>query len=184
MVPNGMGYGQVKLTRNVTLGKWRGPCEKEGVYGEAATPLGKVTLIRSPASRTDILALAERRERWKLILSGVVMELRNFGAPGHMSQKLLKRGVSGQFDETGFDIEASSAWRYSRRHLSFSGLDVTFVPRIMGVELREGGRQVALRGIGGDWGMCNASEKAVLSACLFEWADMGFFLRTPFVRLL
>ena len=129
-------------------------------------------------------SIAERHERWKLILSdGVVMELEDFGAPGYMSQKLLKRGVSGRFDETGFGIEAFSAWRYSRRHVSFSGLDVTFVPKLMGVELREGGRQVALREVGGDWDMQNVSGKAVLSACLFEWADMSFFLRTPFVRL-
>ena len=169
----------------MTLGKWRDPCEKEGVYGEVATPLGKVTLIRSPASRADILSIAERRERWKLILSDdVVMELKDFGAPGYVSQKLLKRGVSGRFDGAEFDIEASSAWRYSRRRVSFSGLGVTFVPELMGVELREGGRQVALKGVGGDWDMRNASGKAVLSACLFEWADMGFFLRTPFARLL
>ena len=62
MVPNEMGRGRVKLTRNVTLGKWRGQCEKEGVYGEAVTPLGTVTLIRSPASRADIL-LDSRKAR-------------------------------------------------------------------------------------------------------------------------
>ncbi len=63
------------------------------------------------------------------------------------------------------------------------GLSVDFTPHGLGVELCEDGRRVGLRR-SGIWRLEGASVGATLSVCLFEWAEMSYFLRTPLIRAL
>lgn len=63
------------------------------------------------------------------------------------------------------------------------GLGIVFTPGGLSVELRESGSRVALRR-SGNWELEGASVGATLSVCLFEWAEMEYFLRTPFFRTL
>jgi hypothetical protein len=102
---------------------WNTPSGEEEVYGQAATSLGDVTLRRVPSSRLDAISKAEGHERWYLLIpGGHRMETDPVGVPYFASEHILKQGTSGTYNGTAFGIQASSAFRRSRRLVSIDAL--------------------------------------------------------------
>ncbi|GHF89985.1 PH domain-containing protein [Streptomyces filamentosus] len=173
------------LHRLVTRDQWNRYAAREAVYARADTPRGEVTLTRGPGVGRDPEEIANGAERWTLDLRGETrMVLFRICAGGYGSRWSLGRGVDGEFDGVPFRYSGRSALRPSRRAvvLEGDGIDVRFVHRGFGQVLVEGGERAALYGGLRGWDLTDASDPAVLAACVHEWAGAGHFLRTPVFR--
>lgn len=165
---------------------WRAPALDEAVYATGTTPVGQVALTRRPAVRTNPQSAADGWEDWILSLRDERrMEVRGLAAPGYPARKLAKKGLEGSLDGVGFRLGVSSSLLQSRRSVRLEGasVNVLFAPRGLTVQLLEGGSVRGTRGPTG-WDLSHPTDSAVLAVCLFEWAEMDHFLRTPGLRAL
>ncbi|MFI8965570.1 hypothetical protein ACIGO8_26055 [Streptomyces sp. NPDC053493] len=165
---------------------WRSPASREAVYATGTTPLGRVALTRKPGSRTSAEAAADGHENWVLSLrDSERLTVHGLAAPGYGSRKVVRAGVEGILDGSALRIAAMSALLQSGRSVRMTGasLDITFVPRRLTVRLLEAGVERGVRPPGG-WRFSHPTDAAILAACLFEWAELDHFLRTPGLRAL
>ncbi|MEV5654192.1 hypothetical protein [Streptomyces sp. NPDC052291] len=163
---------------------WSSPAKTEAVYSRVETPLGEVTLLRGPSSTRTPIAVADGWEDWIVTLSGVSeAKVAGLGAPLYVGRKRLEFGVEGELNGAEFSIRTHSSLRRSARIVSFDGLGITFTVRGLKVFVHEGDNCVATA-VAGDWDIVTPSAAGIISICLFVWADMAYFLRTPFFRRL
>ncbi|MGW5423465.1 hypothetical protein [Streptomyces sp. NPDC003943] len=165
---------------------WRAPASRTAVYATGTTPLGSVALTRRPGARTSAEAAAEGWEDWVLSLRDEErLTVRGLAAPGYVSRKVIKKGVDGDLDGAGVRITASSALAQSKRSVRVQGaaIDVVFMSKGLSVHLLESDVSRGSRSPSG-WQFSHPTDTAVLAACLFEWAELEYFLRTPGLRSL
>ncbi|WP_405899181.1 hypothetical protein OG242_18190 [Streptomyces sp. NBC_00727] len=163
---------------------WSSPAKTEAVYSRVETPLGEVALLRGPSSTRTPIALADAWEDWVVTLTGVAeARVRDLGVPLYVGRKRLESGVEGELNGAKFSIRTHSSFRRSARIVSFDGLGITFTVHRLKVYVHEGDNCVAT-GVAGDWDIVTPSAAGIISICLFVWADMAHFLRTPFFRML
>ncbi|MFE7414816.1 hypothetical protein [Streptomyces laurentii] len=130
--------------------------------------------------------MANGWEDWILSLRGEErLTVSGFAAPGYDSRKRIRGGLDGHLDGVGIRVTAASALVQSKRWVRLAGtpLEITLRPRGLSIDLREGDVVRAVRSPAG-WRFLEPTDRVVLVACLFEWADMEYFLRTPGVRVL
>ncbi|WLQ35429.1 hypothetical protein P8A18_19260 [Streptomyces castrisilvae] len=163
---------------------WSSPAKTEAVYSRVDTPLGEVTLLRGPSSTRTPVALADAWEDWVVTLTGVAeVKVRDLGVPLYAGRKRLESGAEGELNGTEFSIRTHSSLRRSARIIAFDGLGITFTVRRLKIYVHEGDNCVATA-VAGDWDIVTPSAAGIMSICLFVWADMAYFLRTPFFRIL
>ncbi|MFD8641751.1 hypothetical protein ACFV14_15795 [Streptomyces zaomyceticus] len=168
------------------MGSWRAPATQETVYAKGATPAGEVVLTRGPGDRSRPEAAAESWEDWTLSLEGEPrVRLRGLGAPGYLSRKLLGRGIDGTWDGRACQVRVASAAARSKRSVDIAGgpVDVRFRLSGLSIQLLQGDECHGVRSAG-RWDLSTPTDGAALGACLFEWAEMDYFLRMPGLRLL
>ncbi|TRV74249.1 hypothetical protein FKN01_24950 [Streptomyces sp. 130] len=148
------------------------------------TPLGEITLERGPSATRTPEALANGWEDWVLTLGeGPELRVRDVGAEEYIVRKRLEAGVEGEFNGKRFSVRTRSSFRRSARIVAFDGLGITFTARRLTLYAYEGNTCTA-KGSAGRWTTTTRSAAGILSMCLFEWARMAHFLRTPFFRML
>lgn len=176
----------VELKREVSLTAWRAPAHQEAVYASGNTPMGSVILTRRPGDRGHAESAAEAREDWAVTLqSGQRLEVHGLAAPGFLVRKRLRGGVAGSLDGQACRVAVSSAYFWPKRSVCLQGdsVELAFTTRGLAMSLMEDGEMRGVRR-GGGWEFSASTAPAILAACLFEWAEMAYFLRTPGLRLL
>ncbi|MFJ7264747.1 hypothetical protein ACIQV2_31840 [Streptomyces globosus] len=176
----------MKLTRDVSLIKWTNPVHEEAVYASGSTPLGRVVLTRRPGNRLHTEAAADALEDWGLSLEGEErLTAMGLASSTYASRKWLRMGIAVSVDDEACRATVSSAFLRTNRSVRLVGptADMEFRPRGVGVVLLESGEPRGVRRVR-EWEFATPTASAVLAACLFEWAEMDYFLRTPGLRLL
>lgn len=176
----------MELKRDVSLTTWRAPAHQEAVYASGHTPLGSVILTRGPGDRGRAESAGEAWEDWVVTLrAGQRLEVHGLAAPGYPVRKRLRMGVAGSVEGRPCRVTVSSAYLWSKRSVCLRGDrgELAFTTTGLAMSLAEDG---VVRGVrrGGGWEFSAPTAPAILAACLFEWAEMAHFLRTPGLRLL
>ncbi|MER8234601.1 hypothetical protein [Streptomyces sp. NPDC094049] len=156
------------------------------MYATGVTPVGPVVLTRGPGARSCPEAAADGWEDWTLALRGEPrLRIQGLGAPGHLSRKLLARGLDGVWDGEECRVRVASSLARSRRSASVerASVRVAFRPAGLRTQVVQGDEPQGSRS-GGRWDLSAPTDTVVLGVCLFEWAEMDHFLRTPGLRQL
>ncbi|MFE7430062.1 hypothetical protein [Streptomyces sp. NPDC057545] len=177
----------MQLKIKVPISEWRSPAKGEKVYAQGKTPIGDVTLTRQASANLAVHARADAWEDWKVGNGDTeYLLVRDFGAPGVLSQRLLKRGLAGQFEGEVVKVAVNSSISRKSRYVRFDFPRdrLTFLPYRLGVHLINHHREIIAIRQNGQWEFSGSSPKNVLTVCLFEWGEMDYFLRNPLIRQL
>lgn len=157
--------------------------------GAAATALqcravAAVSFARGSGIGGSPEEIANGAECWTVFLRGSPrIVLPRLCTPWYYSRWSLVRGVDG----VPFRLSGHSALRPSRRAVVVegAGIDVRIIQRAFSPVLMEQDEQIGLwmwRSTG--WELLEASDFAVMTACLFEWTGAMHFIQTPMIRQL
>ncbi|MFF7209193.1 hypothetical protein ACFZAU_01490 [Streptomyces sp. NPDC008238] len=96
----------------------------------------------------------------------------------------VRKGFEGEVDGEPLRFSGTSAFRRSRRSVTYEGpaIDVRIVPRAFSLRLVVKGAEAGFRSGNSVWELPEPTDHAVLAACLFEWAGLDHLLGTPVLR--
>ncbi|MFE4660107.1 hypothetical protein ACFRFJ_25855 [Streptomyces hydrogenans] len=167
-------------------GSWNMYAARTEVFAEGTSPRGAVSLTRGPGIGGSPEEIANGAECWTVFLRGSPrIVLPRLCTPWYYSRWSLARGVDGELDGVPFRLSGRSALRPSRRAVVVegAGIDVRIIQRAFSPVLMEQDEQIGLwRSTG--WELLEASDLAVMAACLFEWTGAMHFIQTPVIRQL
>ncbi|MFE2039098.1 hypothetical protein ACFXBB_38960 [Streptomyces scopuliridis] len=178
-----------KITRklNSSLLEYSEPAQQERHYAYAETPVGVVTLTRSPSEIRSPDSLANKHEDWKLLLNGESkMTIKEMAAPGYPARSRLSAGVNATICGYSCRIKASSSLRPSKRYLEARFADsstIRFRPNGIGIELEGLDGNTAGKRSAGKWQMNAQESPEFFVVCLFEIGDFDYFLSSPLLTL-
>lgn len=153
------------------------------------TPLGKISLIRRPATgRLSPEDIANGRELWTLEHDGVTrMEIFDAAPRGPLLRGRITRGLSGALDECPMTLTSRSSLLPRRREFTISSRDDAFTFRGDGfrVQLSTGHGSELAGGSTYDWEVPDPGDiKTLLILAAFDALEGIHFLRSPLWRSL
>ncbi|MER8073680.1 hypothetical protein ABTZ59_36225 [Streptomyces sp. NPDC094034] len=178
-----------KITRKLhsSLLEYAEPAREERDYAYAETPIGVVTLTRSPSKSNSPDALANKHEDWKLLLNGESrMMIKEIAAPGYPARSRLRTGVDATICGTSCRIRAGGALRPSRRFFETKFPDsstIRFHTNGLNIELEGPDGHTAGKRSAGKWQMNALDTPEFFAVCLFEIGDFDYFLSSPLLTL-
>ncbi|MFJ1581183.1 hypothetical protein [Streptomyces sp. NPDC088182] len=163
------------------------PAREERHYAYAETPVGVVTLTRSPSESRSPDALANKHEDWKLLLNGESrMTIREIAAPGHPARSRLRTGVDAIICGAPCQIRADGSLRPTKRFFEVKSSDSSTI-RIhtngINIKLEGPDGQTAGKRIAEQWHINAQESPEFFAACLFEIGDFDYFLTSPLLTL-
>ncbi|MGW6776437.1 hypothetical protein ACWGBX_39335 [Streptomyces sp. NPDC055037] len=172
---------------NSSLLEYAEPAREEHHYAYAETPVGVVTLARSPSESRSPDALANKHENWKLLLNGESrMTIKEIAAPGYPARSRLRTGVHATICGAPCQIRAGGSLRPSKRFFEAKFSDSSTI-RIhtngINVKLEGPDGHIAGKRTAGQWNINAQESPEFFAVCLFEIGDFDYFLTSPLLTL-
>ncbi|MFJ6186157.1 hypothetical protein [Streptomyces sp. NPDC092295] len=163
------------------------PAREEHHYAYAETPVGVVTLTRSPSESRSPDALANKHEDWKLLLNGESrMTIREIAAPGYPARSRLRTGVDATICGAPCQIRAGGSLRPSKRFFEAKFSDSSKIgihSNGINIELEGPDGYTLGKRTGGQWNIDAQESPEFFTVCLFEIGDFDYFLASPLLTL-